>query len=145
MNELLVTLVHGGNWTERERMVGRWIKRLLVVLLSIVAVAWNFHWQKLGSQNQVWRSWVNEQCRTGVRDQCMSYVDFALPSGMPAAKFWTAHPQLAATASCVERAGWITFSIGRQDYSSLQAMCEDPQGGLQESRTPISGGSVPSI
>lgn len=124
MNELMITLVHGGKWTERERKIGRWIRRILVASLTIIALVWNHHWQKLGAENQVWREWVNTQCMQGDRETCMSYVDFALPSGMPADKFWVAHPQLSEQAKCIERMGWISFSVGRKDYRELMEFCK---------------------
>jgi hypothetical protein len=138
MKELFVTLVHGGNWTDRERRIGRWIRNTVLVLLAIGALVWNHHWQKLGAQNLIWTQWVNAQCQTGERDACMSYVDFARPSGMPDDKFWTAHPDLAATAGCVERMGWITLSVGRQDYTGLLDLCEAPRAAQQEDRAPQS-------
>ncbi|APO97621.1 hypothetical protein IPT12_14880 [Xanthomonas perforans] len=138
MNELLVALVHGGNWTARERRIGRWVRHILLVLLTVSALAWNHHWQQLGAQNLVWTNWVNAQCKTGLREVCMSYVDFARPSGMPSQKFWSAHPDLAATAECVERMGWLTLSVGRQDYTGLLEKCVAPPTKQQEVRTPHS-------
>ncbi|OLR69792.1 hypothetical protein BI311_24080 (plasmid) [Xanthomonas citri pv. citri] len=86
----------------------------------------------------VWTNWVNAQCKTGLREVCMSYVEFSRPSGMPSQKFWSAHPDLAATANCVERMGWLTLSVGRKDYTGLLERCVGRPIKQQEVRTPHS-------
>ncbi|MCW0399239.1 hypothetical protein NB700_001795 [Xanthomonas sacchari] len=123
MSEVWRSLKHGGNWTPFERKVGVWLRRLLLLGLLCATLAWNGHMQRVGAENQVWRDWVNEQCRTGDRVRCMSYRDFAVKSGLAGNQFWLANPKLRAVARCAERKGWLHVVPMRLDYSDFAEQC----------------------
>lgn len=123
MNEVWRSLRHGGNWTDRERLVGLWLKRILVAGAVIGILFWNQHMQRLGAESHVWNQWVNEQCRTGDASRCMSYVDVSLKSGLPSQKFWTEHPEMRLEVNCIIRQGWYRAYPMRTDFSSLAAVC----------------------
>ncbi len=123
MNEVWRSLTRGGTWSERERKIGRWLRRSLLLGVVVGALAWNDHMQRVGAENQIWREWVNEQCSTGDTSRCLSYRYFALKSGLAGERFWQENPNLDAVASCVYRKGWQHLIPVRLDYSEFSAQC----------------------
>ncbi|QRD62721.1 hypothetical protein H8Z72_23490 (plasmid) [Xanthomonas citri pv. citri] len=127
MSEVWRSLVQGGSWSARERAVGRWLRRLLLLGLVAAGLKWNAHMQRVGAEHQVWMEWVNEQCRTGDRERCLSYLDVALKSGLAGGRFWDENPRLVAVARCVERKGWLHVVPIRLDYSEFAQQCRRDQ------------------
>lgn len=124
MSELWRSLTEGGRWTPRERRIGRWVGRILLVVLALGLFEWNVHMQRLGAQSQVWKEWVNTQCQTGDEATCMSYVAYANKSGLPTGRFWTENPELHQKAMCIKSKAWRTLSsIQMVDYSQLSSQC----------------------
>lgn len=124
MSEVWRSLTEGGNWTPRERRVGRWIRRALLVAVVVGLLGWNAHMQRRGAQSQVWIEWVNNQCQSGDDSRCMSYVAFSDKSGMPNGRFWTQNPKQAEIAHCIEMKGWTRLNpIQAVDYTELANHC----------------------
>ena len=123
MNEVMRSLVQGGTWTPAERRFGRWLRNVLLVVMALLLLGWNWHMQRLAGRSQVWTQWVSAQCMSGQRGACLSYVDYATPAGLANEAFWVDHPALAKQASCIEAQGWLTLSVGRLDYRKLALRC----------------------
>lgn len=124
MSELWRSLTQGGSWTPRERLIGLWVRRVIVVVTVLGVMGWNFHMQRRGAENLVWTEWVNEQCQAGDESRCMSYASFSDKSGMPNSRFWTQNPQQQQLAQCIELKGWMLLNpIQEVDYSRLADRC----------------------